>query len=187
MYCHSFKHQLNMKYILSLLAFCFFLVFKSNAQTRSDVKLYGYVRPVTGGAPPRIMNKESNFLSYSSTKEKFSYMIYLEGPSKLRIYPVEMYIKGQRTGVKAATVVQTPVEIKTGGNVAEYSKTVTLVPKTSKKVYHIDASSEMPSKGLNIAKVKAETNELVVVYKYGGKFYYAVQKKLIVLEPIVLQ
>jgi hypothetical protein len=37
------------------------------------------------------------------------------------------------------------------------------------------------------ARAKAATNELVVVYKYAGKFYYAALKKIKVLDPVVLQ
>jgi hypothetical protein len=174
-----------MKHIIFLSTFCFF-IFSLKAQTRTDVKLYAYARPVTGGVPPKISSQENNLQVQTSPKAKYNYLIYLEGPTKTRIYPVEMWLFGERKGVRFSIVNKTPVEIKTG-DIPEYSKTITLVPKTSKRVYQLDLATPMPEKQMAAAKAKAITNEVVVVYKYAGKFYYAFLKKIKVLEPVVLQ
>jgi hypothetical protein len=173
-----------MKKILSF-GFCILIFTALKSQTRSDVTLYAYARPVTGGAPPRISTKENNLQALPG-REKYVYLIYLAGPAKTRIYPAEMYIHGERTGVKVSVVTQTPVEIKTG-DIPEYSRTITLVPRTSKKVYRLDLAPAGPEKEKDFTETKAQSNELVVVYKYAGKFYYAAQKKITLLDPIVLQ
>jgi hypothetical protein len=180
-----FKHHAGMKYILLLSAFCFF-IFGVKAQTRKDVKLYAYARPVTGGAAPKISSQENNLQVYTSPKAKYNYLIYLEGPAKTRIYPAEIWLFGERKGVRVSFVKKTPVQIKTG-DIPEYSKTITLVPKTSNRVYQLDLSPALPEKEMTAAKNKAATNDVVVVYKYAGKFYYAVQNKMKMLEPVVLQ
>jgi hypothetical protein len=174
-----------MKYILFLAGFCF-LMMAANAQTRTDVTLYAYARPVTGGVPPKISNQENNLQAYSPAKAKYNYLIYLEGPAKTRIYPVEMWIGGEKKGVRATIVNNTPIEIKTG-DIPEYSKTITLVPKTLNRVYQLDLSTPIPGKEMAEARTKAATNEIVVVYKYAGKFYYAALKKIKLLDPVVLQ
>jgi hypothetical protein len=174
-----------MKYIL-FLSGCFLLLTGLKAQTRSDVKLYAYARPVAGGVPPKISTQENNLQTYSSAKAKYNYLIYLEGPANTRIYPVEMWLHGEKKGVRTTLVTTTPVEIKTG-DIPNYSKTITLVPKTSNRVYQLDLGIPVPGKEMAAARAKASTNELVVVYKYAGKFYYAVQKKIKLLEPVVLQ
>jgi hypothetical protein len=175
-----------MKYLLFLPSCCFLLLAGLKAQTRTDVKLYAYARPVTGGVPPKISTQENNLLTYPAAKAKYNYLIYLEGPVTTRLYPVEMWLHGEKKGVRTLIVNTTPVEIKTG-DIPEYSKTITLVPKTSNRVYQLDLGIPVPGKEMAAARTKASTNELVVVYKYAGKFYYAVEKKIKLLEPVVLQ
>ncbi|HEU4633706.1 MAG TPA: hypothetical protein VFS22_06965 [Flavisolibacter sp.] len=174
-----------MKYILFFSAVCFFSSI-TKAQTRSEVKLYAYARPVTGGVAPKISTQENNLQVYTSPKAKYTYLIYLEGPAETRIYPVEMWLLSERKGVKVSFVNKTPVVIETG-DIPKYSKTITLVPRTSNRVYQLDLSPTLPGKKMAAAKAKASANDVVVVYKYAGKFYYAVQKKIKVLDPVVLQ
>lgn len=175
-----------MKYILLLSGCCCFLLPGLVAQSRTDVKLYAYARPVAGGVPPKISTQENNLQTYADAKAKYNYLIYLEGPAQPRIYPVEMWLHGEKKGVRTTLVTTTPVEIKTG-DIPGYSKTITLVPKTANSVYQLDLGMSVPGKEMAAARAKARTNELVVVYKYAGKFYYAAEKKIKVLEPVVLQ
>ncbi|HYK56201.1 MAG TPA: hypothetical protein VEV15_06950 [Flavisolibacter sp.] len=175
-----------MKYILFLCGCCFLFLTGLKAQTRTDVKLYAYARPVAGGVPPKISTQENNLQAYSSAKAKYNYLIYLEGPATTRIYPVEMWLYGEKKGLRTTIVTTTPVEIKTG-ELPPYSKTITLVPETSNTVYQLDLGMAVPGKEMAAARAKARTNEVVVVYKYAGKFYYAAEKKIKILEPVVLQ
>lgn len=173
-----------MKCIL-FLSGCLLLLTGLKAQTRPDVKLYAYARPVAGGVPPKISTQENNLQAYAPAKAKYNYLIYLEGPATTRIYPVEMWLHGEKKGVQT-NVVTTPVEIKTG-DLPPYSKTITLVPKTANSVYQLNLGTPVPGKEMAAARAKASTNEIVVVYKYAGKFYYAAEKKIKLLEPVVLQ
>jgi hypothetical protein len=175
-----------MKYFLILIVLSVLLSTRLFAQSRSDVKLYAYARPVTGGVMPKISTQENGSQTMIKPKTKYSYLFYLEGPKKLRIYPVELWIKGERYGIKTTAVNTTPVEI-TSGELPQYTKTITLVPKTKNRVIKLDPAVAVNGKNFPKAKAKAETNEIVLVYKYGGKFYYAVQDKIKLIEPIVLQ
>lgn len=175
-----------MKYFLLLFTLSILLSTRLLAQSRSDVKLYAYARPVTGGVMPKVSIQENGSQTMITPKTKYSYLFYLEGPKKLRIYPVELWIKGERHGIKTSPVNNTPVEISTG-ELPQYSKTITLVPKTNNKVIKMDPAVAVNGKDFPKAKAKAETNEIVLVYKYAGKFYYAVQDKIKTLDPIVLQ
>ena len=175
-----------MKYFLILIALSVLLSTKLFAQSKQDVKLYAYARPVTGGVMPRISTQENGSQTMIKPKTKYSYLFYLEGPKKLRIYPVELWIKGDRHGIKATDVNTTSVEISTG-ELPQYTKTITLVPETSNRVYQLDLGMAITGKEMAAARTKASSNELVVVYKYAGKFYYAAEKKIKVLEPVVLQ
>ena len=181
----SFKTMHSMKLLLLLAGITAGQVSGLNAQTRTDVQLYAYVRSVSGGMAPRISTHENNLQTVETRHAKFTYLIYLEGPDKTRIYPVEMYIRGERTGVRF-TVKKSPVEIQTGDTPAP-SKTITLVPKTLNRVYQLDPAPLTMGTKINFKQTQVLSNELVVVYKYAGKFYYAVQEKFTVLEPVVLQ
>ena len=99
---------------------------------------------------------------------------------------MELWIKGDRHGIKATDVNTTSVEISTG-ELPQYTKTITLVPQTKNKVIKLDPAVAVNGKNFPKAKAKAEINEVVLVYKYGGKFYYAVQDKIKLIDPIVLQ
>ncbi|HJW18009.1 MAG TPA: hypothetical protein VJ499_12845 [Flavisolibacter sp.] len=175
-----------MKYFLILMVLTVLFSAKLFAQSRSDVKLYAYARAVTGGVMPKISTQENGSQTMIKPKTKYSYLFYLEGPKKLRIYPVELWVKGERLGVKSTAVNSTPVEISIG-ELPQYAKTTTLVPKTNNKVIKLDPAIAVNGKNFPKAKAKAETNEVVLVYKYGGKFYYAVQDKIKLIDPIVLQ
>jgi hypothetical protein len=175
-----------MKYFLILIALSVLLSTKLFAQSRSDVKLYAYARPVTGGVMPKISTQENGSQTMIKPKTKYSYLFYLEGPKKLRIYPVELWLKGERHGIKTTDVNSTPVEFSTG-ELPQYTKTITLVPQTKNKVIKLDPAVAVNGKNFPKAKAKAEINEVVLVYKYGGKFYYAVQDKIKLIDPIVLQ
>jgi hypothetical protein len=163
-----------------------FLVQQASAQIRRDVKLYAYARAVSGGVPPRISGaKQASYLIPGVVKEKYTYLIYLEGGGSKTICPLEMYIKGERTGVKTTAIKDTPVQLKAEGS--PYSKPVLLVPKTRKQVYQLDPTAPSGDIKSTPAKRKAASNDVVVVYTYSGRIYYAVQKKFNYLEPVVLQ
>lgn len=155
-------------------------------QTAKNVNLYAYKQPVISGAPPKVTYNEGGGEKATPRVSKYNYLIYIAGPSNLRIYPVEVWLLGKQYGVKASGAKKTPIEY-TNVNIPEFSEPVVLVPKTTKTVLQLHTTTAHLQKGLAVAKTQAQTNELVVVYKMSGKFYYVVLKKLNHLEPIVMQ
>ena len=89
-----------------------------------------------------------------------------------------MWIHGERFNVTTEPVKKTPIILpnKTG-------KSATLVAKTSNKVQQVVAVPFTKGKEFSLAKKKAASNELVVVYKQNGKYYSALLKKIKVLDP----
>ena len=175
-----------MKEILLLLGFIF--IFSAlKAQTRNDVKIYGYIQPVSRGAAPDINIDEAGNVAPKSYKQGSNYFIYISGPASTRLYPIEMWLKGKQYSAKPEAVNKTPVQM---GDPAlrDSHNIITLVPKTTKKVMMlVPGNTVIQSKSLAIAKSKARTNELVVVYKMSGKLYYALLKELNVLERASMQ
>jgi hypothetical protein len=176
-------HLMVMKHRMVLLILFFGITLFAEAQ--STVKLYGYTQRSTPGIAGRERD-ENGQIKKPANNNLYSYFIYLTGPSKSRMYPAELWIRGERLGVKAETVLQTPVEI-TKDNVTTTSEKVTLVPKTTAKVLQLTGTRETPGKKFIKAKNLATTNELVVVYKLNGKFYYATLKKFTSLNSVALQ
>jgi hypothetical protein len=175
-----------MKQTLFLLAAT--LIFSTTkAQTRKDVKIYGYIQPVSRGVAPETNTAEAGKLKSKGVKPGINYFIYITGPASTRIYPIEMWLRGEQYSALPETVNKTPVQLADpalpgGPNI------ITLVPKTTKKVMMlVPGIAVIQSKSLAIAKSKAKTNELVIVYKMSGKLYYAVLEKLAVLEAAIMQ
>ncbi len=175
-----------MKQTLLLLSLIFFFT-TLKAQTRTDVKIYGYIQPVSRGVAPDTDIDEAGNLKTKGLKAGSNYFIYITGPASSRIYPIEMWIKGKQYSAKPEAVNKTPVQMADPA-LPNGPNFITLVPKTSKKVIRlISGSAVTPGKSLAIAKSKAKTNELVIVYKMSGKLYYAVLEKLAVLEAAIMQ
>ena len=175
-----------MKSIISLLTLFFFGSATVQGQTAKNVSLYGFKQPVISGASPKVTYSEGGQENTAPRVSKFNYMFYIAGPSNTRIYPVEIWLMGKQYGVKSSDIKKTPV-VHTNSNIPEFSEAKVLVPKTTKKVLQLHTTTANSQKGLAAAKTKAQSNELVVVYKMGGKFYYAAIKKLTLLDPMAMQ
>jgi len=179
------KHLYIMKYTLLLLSILF--IFSSlNSQTRTDVKIYGYVQPVSRGVSPQMDVDEAGNIKSAGTKPGTNYFIYIAGPASVRIYPIEMWVKGEKYSAKPTSVSNTPVQIA-DPSLPDGPNKITLVPKTTKKVMMLTPGNAITGKSLAIAMSKAQINELVVVYKMNGKFYYAALKKLNIIERANMQ
>ena len=175
-----------MKQILLLLILIFYFSI-SKAQTRNDVEIFGYIQPVSRGVSPETITDEAGNLKTKGLKAGSNYFIYFTGPASSRIYPIEMWIKGKQYSAKPEAVNKTPVQMADPA-LPNGPNFITLVPKTSKKVIRlISGSAVTPGKSLVIAKSKAKTNELVVVYKMNGKLYYSLLEKLNILEGATMQ
>ncbi|MFN2439942.1 MAG: hypothetical protein ABR503_12135 [Chitinophagaceae bacterium] len=174
-----------MKYLL-LFSFVFIFSFVK-AQTRTDVKIYGYIQPVSSGVSPPVAIDEEGNVSSRGIKRGSNYFIYLTGPASVRIYPIEMWVNGEPYSAKPETINKTPIE-KADPSFPDGPKKITLVPKTTKKVMMlVPGTASFTNKSLANAKSLAKTNELVVVYKMNGKLYYSLLKKLQTIERADMQ
>ncbi len=81
---------------------------------------------------------------------------------------------------KAKNIIKTPF-------VTDYPSKKTLVPATTKKVYEIIMGDTLIQAIVPTAKLKKQMNdnELIFAYWWNGKKYFAVLKKLTVLEPLL--
>jgi hypothetical protein len=175
-----------MKETLLLLAIIFNF-YTLNAQTNKNVTIFGYVQPVSRGVSPDIQVDEAGNSKTRNVKAGRNYYIYIAGPASSRIYPIEMWLKGQQYSAKAEMINKTPVQMADPA-LPNGPGVITLVPKTSKKVIMlIPGNTNIAGKSLAIAKSKARDNELVIVYKMSGKLYYVVLEKLAVLEGATMQ
>jgi hypothetical protein len=166
-------------FLFLLLTIQAFLV---GAQMKGSDKLYGYKEAVIPGMNPSYTDENGGQKS-GTIKSSSNYFIYVQ--SDARIYPSEMWVEGQPYSV-AVTTVTTPVERVDESQPAS-PVVKTLVPKTTQRVIQLITSKAVHEKFSKIGKGLAEKNELVVVYKKGGKFYYISLASLTALEPAVKQ
>ena len=168
-----------MKY--TFLLFCFLLIILSaSAQTRGTAKLYGYVQSVMPGANLGVINEAGEEVPEKNPARK-NYRIYAVSSS--RIYPVEMWINGEPYSVKMDIISTTPVVhgSETMGNRTE------LVPATSQKVILLSPAPYTETKNIGDVRSIASSNELVLVYRQNGKFYYSALNELTQLEAAAMQ
>ncbi len=178
-------HPAYMKYFF---AFVFVLAAGTLwAQTNSD-QLYGFRQTVIPGAAAakRITDDAGNVIENNTENNRYNYYIYLATSAKTRVYPVEIWLKGEPFSARPETVASTPVTATDNVILGRAQKTI-LVPKTTQKVIRLIPTPLMADKSSNKAKSLAQEAELVVVYKQGGKTYYKTLKTLTTLAPKALQ
>ncbi len=157
------------------------LVTTVTAQTKGSAKLYGFKQSVAGGKAPEISSGPGARASSGGGKNYFLYAL-----SSSRIYPSEMWIEGNHYGVDLKIISTTPVEyiddLSTG------SPKKVMVPKTAQKVIQLITARAVQGKTESAkAKSLSATNEMVIVYKQGSKFYYATRKMLSELDGAAMQ
>jgi hypothetical protein len=178
--CRLSDHHTNMKKLITFFIFSL-AVTMSYAQSRGKIKLYGFIQNVSRGKAPELSEGGGTQTSAGMGR---NYRLYAVSPS--RIYPVALWLNGVEYGVSVNTIKQTPVTYEDAGNIGAPGKT--LVPKTSGMVIQLVpvAASTNKSIGRN-AKSLAQSNEMVLVYKQNGKFYYSILKQLSSLDPAPMQ
>lgn len=172
-----------MKYLIILLIV--FLGIAGFAQAQNGVKLYGYIQSVTQGVAGKQLDENGKAVKKTPSK-LYNYFMYLSSASKNRMYPVEIWIKGERLGVKAEAVSTTPVTTVVDDG-SMNAKTIVLVPQTTSKVWLLTGTKGPLLKEFPKAKTLAETNELVLVYRLNGKFGYATLKEFQQLSDGAMQ
>jgi hypothetical protein len=171
-----------MKKIISLALLIFAINFIAQAQTKGNAKIYGYVQSVSGGAspnrsePPELQNNKG---------AGNNYYIYLALGTASRIYPSEIWIKGDLYGVQTKPIKKTPVVMES--EVFAPTEERILVPKTTQKVTQLIPVASNGEKTSAKRESLAKSNDVVVVYKLAGKFYYATLKSLTSLQNAAMQ
>jgi hypothetical protein len=156
----------------------------SIAQTKGSAKLYGFKEPVTSGVAPSNIEDGNGKEIKNEAKSTFNYFIYLQTIS--RVYPSEMWINGVPYSVKVETIKSTPVKRDNSNNPSQTTSTI-LVPKTTHKVVMLTPAPAINDKLSKKGRSLSKDNELVVVYKQAGKFYYSNLKKMKELEAAIMQ
>jgi hypothetical protein len=172
-------HLIDMKRtFLFALTFLFSFV---GLRAQSGNKLYGYSQIIIPGIAAKGNIGENGNGIKQKKEPNYQYRIYLTTTSAAKIYPIELWIKGQPYSVKTEKVTKTQVEDVDFST--REGKTTVLVPKTTANVFQWLPTSYTADKNLQKARDLASTNELVAVYKQGGKTYYKTLKRLTVLPP----
>jgi hypothetical protein len=170
------------KIFLSLLVLISFGSCK--AQMKGTINLYGFKQAVLPGMIPGDIITEDGRTIEQPFKPKFNFFIYTA--SNARIYPMEVWLNGTAYSIQTEVVTSTPIEYVNPTSLPEGKKTV-LVPKTSKKVLKLTIAPPVEKTEHTKAKSLSKANELVLVYKQNGKFYYSALKSLKEIEPVAMQ
>lgn len=177
-----------MKYKILILTFILLTTtYLLQAQSASS-KLYGFSQAVIPGAAAakRVTDDAGNVVERRTEDIRMNYFIYLSTVAKTRVYPIEVWIKGNAFSARPETVASTPVQVL-GNVVMGRTQKTTLVPKTTQKVTRLIPIPLAANKSSQKAKALAAENELVVVYKQGGKTFYKTLKSITELSPQALQ
>ena len=160
-----------------------FLSHVATAQTKGTVTVYAYKQGVAPGAVPKQTMEDGKLVS-APIKPNYNYFTYTA--SSTTIYPSEIWINKEHFSVSYQKV-QSPVEISNSDMILNPTSTV-LVPKTSKTVLQVTPKDFIKTSRNNKTSAKlSKSNELVLVYKSKGRFYYVAVKKLKQLQAAAMQ
>jgi hypothetical protein len=158
-----------MKQFLILIALVFIYV-SCDAQTEGPAKLYGYKQNVTPGTNPNWNEGGKQ----RQVKTGTNYYIYLV--TNGRAYPSSLWIEGTEYSASMKTINITPVE--TNNPTLPAAPSTVLVPKSTGNVIQLIPVPAIDGKSNAKAASMANDNEVIVVYKLNGKFYYNKLEKL---------
>jgi len=171
-----------MKKIIACCALLFFTL-AGAAQLKGTATLYGYRQEVLPGAAKGGIEM-SGAEEKSPAKSGTNYFIYLVSDS--RVYPSEIWVDGAPYSARVELVKTTPVTNAPSPAVAGEAPVV-LVPKTDRQVVRLTPAPVIQEKQSARVKSLAGSNAIVVVYKQGGKFFYATLKELKPLQAAAMQ
>ncbi len=174
-------HLFSMKQILLLLFSA--IAFSTFAQTKGNGKLYGYKQAVAAGIV-RKQVQEDGTETVPTPRQGANYYIYLV--TSARAYPSELWVNGKLYSASVQSITKTPVE-HTNNSIPAEPDTTTLVPKTNQNVIQLTPRPAVNGKAGTKGKSLAGSNELVVVYKQNGRFYYQTLAKLSKLNAAAMQ
>ncbi|MGZ8561576.1 MAG: hypothetical protein ACXWV3_08290 [Flavisolibacter sp.] len=169
-----------MKRLITIAAL--FISFQAVAQSKGKVNIYAYKEPVIGGAYQQNQIEEGGNKTEVEQKARFNYLIYLA--SEERVYPSEIWINGTAFSAGLESV-NSPVTRQ--NFTAPGQAKMELVPLTSQKVIQLKPGPAITEKISKEGRDLSKSNELVVVYKQNGKFFYVGIPIFKILEPVALQ
>jgi hypothetical protein len=174
-----------MKMLILLIALL--LAVSAPAQQNSNITLYAFEQPVTPGVQKAgDIDESGNRISAENTGPLRNYMLYAVSPSSARLYPVTLWLKGKKYGVKLKTVTETPVTHTNYSNPGS-PKTAVLVPETGKKVLELIPTDVYSEKAFPAAESLAASNDVVFVFRQNGKFLYKTLSRLTKLDAAAMQ
>ena len=170
-------HLKDMKQFYFLLIAINFSVF-SFAQTEGASKIYGYKQKLM----PGMVRVDANGREVPR-QPHYNYFIYLASTNK--VTPVEIWINGEAYSPIVNAVSSTPVEYTnpTSGD----NKAIELVPKTTRKVLQVGPSLNKMQKPTQKGKSLSKKNELVIIYKWNGRWFYKTLTQLNELDAVHMQ
>jgi hypothetical protein len=167
-------------YKIFLLILMIFTLQVTNAQTKGKSVLYGYKQNVLPGVNRGVIGEYGEEVD-SKGQGGRNYFIYISSAS--RIYPAEMWIKGEPYSISMEIVRSTPVtRIGQPGQ-----ESIELVPRTDRQVLKLVPTTYREMKNFGDVRSLAAKNELVVVYKQNGKFFYNSLVQLADLDDAAMQ
>ena len=141
----------------------------AQAQVLGTAQLFAYRQSVLPGVQPGGVLTESGERIENEPSSNGQYIIYITSPG--RLYPVALWIKGERFGVKTEAVRKNPVMPGESEERNNPQKNV-FVPKTTQNVWALTPLPLTDNKKFAQAETAARSADVVVVYKMNGKFYY---------------
>jgi hypothetical protein len=160
-----------------ILLFSAIFIVGLNLFSQPTVKIFAYEQDnLPGTRPAGVVDENGKPLKKAAPKK--NYFVYLSFKQKYSVKPVEIFIKGQSYELGAFSARTAPVEYVDNMVPNNPEKTI-LVPSTDDKVLEVSvaAPSGKKKKTSNLQKLTAK-NDVVVVYMWNNKKYYATLKQI---------
>ena len=157
----------------------FLLVYQS-ITAQPAVKLFGYSQVfVPGMIPQEDISGENGGRSPEKSYVVTNYYLFIAASRTAILQPREIWLDGKGFKAIPQQQVKTPVKL-------EYPEKKTLVAATTLRVTQLALGDSLSASMKPVQTLRKLTtgNQLVVVYSWKGKRYYAVLKKLTVLKPV---
>lgn len=161
-----------MKTVLSFLGF-FLLLTGIQAQTTAVKKVYAYRQYLLQGKKP---------VQYETVKKSERFFIYLEVSKNKKLNVTGMWIDNSYYRFSVKRYSKTPVVIK----ITEGPEKFIAVPKTLNDIYEVIPGKKQepaPRPGTTLGNY-LQKNEVVIIYSYKGKQYFAGVEKMTLLESM---
>jgi len=147
-----------------------------------SVKLFAFEQDNVPGTKPVVKDENGNTVRKVAAMK--NYFIYLSFNKSYNISPTQVFVKGKPLIIRTVSSQSTPIEHVNSNIPNKPAKTV-LVPATTNKVLqlHVNELEELSTKTNDIKKL-TDKNDVVVVYSWKSKKYYAAMSKIKKLEPV---